>query len=291
MALASFEHSIVLVKPEGCTAEVESSLGPLFGEFGLEAICRHRLTVTGDHIRVAWADLSPVDHPLTHTILDLWFRSRTVELVLLTGHDALAKTGRVKSRLRRRFTQGPFRNVVHTPDTATEFSLQVSAFAAGCPRCTGTVPVPVTDPETVPPAFPGGTLLSSHLRTRAAVAPLLTRWWHDPASCFWQPRPLRPGPAAQGAASHAACLERSPHDLSYDNLIAALMNAVPGLDLPAACRVVISALHFRGAPVAYGTAEEMAACRRSLAAQGVMVSVQDTAAPGAQRPAYAGMVE
>jgi nucleoside diphosphate kinase len=265
------EQALLLIKPEGVGQGLAAEAAAAVESAGLRVACLHRAVVTTDQVTRGWADLRRTDHPLEHLILDLWFVGREVELLPVVGVGAIRAVHAVKARLRRGRAVGAFRNMVHTTDNELDYSLQLGALAGPCRRCLDTVPLRFAGPDSVPQAFPGGSLLPVHLRDRSALEPFVRPWWNDPASCFWRARPPEPYrlPAAPGAPLDAACLTYSPHHLSYDNLVAALLAELPGLDLPAACRMVFSAMHFGQSPLLLGGRSEVAAASRALRARGL----------------------
>ncbi|GAA3062511.1 hypothetical protein GCM10020254_02990 [Streptomyces goshikiensis] len=83
--------------------------------------------------------------------------------------------------------------------------------------------------------------------------------WRDPSSCVWRPTypPLYEAPRrADGPRDHVVCVTRSPNQLSFDNLVAAVMAALPGIDFPQAFEVIFTSLHHAEFPLAAGTLAE-----------------------------------
>ncbi|MFE9561176.1 hypothetical protein ACFYM0_08720 [Streptomyces sp. NPDC006487] len=270
------QHSLFLIKPDGVERNLEQAVVEAAQDAGLTVVCRHRLLLGEEEIVRAWADTRRTEHPLEHLSLDLWYGARPMEMLLVTGPDALTGADRVKSRVRAGYRRGPFTNVLHTPDHLGEFELQLSVFGRGCETCTAVLTTDFGDYSTVPQAYPPGTLLPEEWRDIARLRKLIQPLWDDPDSCFWRPAYPEPFCSEQsvGTADHALYIAASPHQLSFDNLIGAMLTALPGIDFARATELIISALHHRDFTLAVGTAEECGRYRASLMAQGLVTPVR-----------------
>ncbi|MEV6394683.1 nucleoside-diphosphate kinase [Streptomyces sp. NPDC051907] len=281
------QHSLFLIKPDGVERQLQQAVVEAAQEAGLAVVCRHRLRLDEEEVVQAWADTRRTEHPLEHLSLDLWYGGRPMEMLVVRGPEALTQADRVKSRVRAAYRLGPFANVLHTPDHTGEFDLQLSVFGRGCSTCSALVETDFGDYATVPQAYPPGTLLPDAWRDidllRKQVQPL----WDDPSSCFWRPTYPAPyrGETPAGPRDHALYIAASPHQLSFDNLVGALLTALPEIGFSHALELIISALHHRDFTLAVGTAEECERYRGALMAQGLNTPIRTLAQDSLRREA------
>ncbi|MEU6312342.1 nucleoside-diphosphate kinase [Streptomyces sp. NPDC047014] len=281
----SSNHSLFLIKPDGVERQLQQAVVEAAEEAGLTVVCRHRLLLGEEDIVRAWADTRRSDHPLEHLSLDFWYGGRPMEVLLVSGTDALARANRVKSTVRAGYRLGPFANVVHTPDHTGEFDLQLSVFARDCPTCAGTVSTDFGDYADVPQAYPPGTLLPAAWRDIERLRELAQPLWDDPASCFWRPTYPEPYRAdnPQGPQDRALYIAASPHQLSFDNLVGALLTALPGIGFAHALELIVSALHHQDFTLAVGTSAECERYRDALMAQGLNTPIRTLAQDALRR--------
>ncbi|WP_331730171.1 MULTISPECIES: hypothetical protein [unclassified Streptomyces] len=281
----SSNHSLFLIKPDGVERQLQQAVVEAAEEAGLTVVCRHRLLLGEEDIVRAWADTRRTEHPLEHLSLDLWYGGRPMEVLLVTGPDALARARRVKSAVRAGYRLGPFANVLHTPDHTGEFDLQLSVFAGDCATCSQAVSTDFGDYSAVPQAYPPGTLLPEAWRDIERLRELAQPLWDDPTSCFW--RPTYPDPYRaedpQGPQDRALYIAASPHQLSFDNLVGALVTALPGIDFGHALELVISALHHQDFTLAVGTRAECERYRDALMRQGLNTPIRTLAQDAVRR--------
>lgn len=288
------EHSFLLVKPEGVELGLRGYAVPAIEEAGLRVVCTHELKMTKEQVERGWADYRRADHPLQHLIFDLWYAGRAVEVMLVQGSDVMRRLRAVKGALRRRFTLGPFGNMAHTPDTPFEFALQLRTFADGCPRCAAAVAAasvdrPISSLEGVPPVCTVGTLLPQAIRDYDLLAKWVVPLWRDPAGCFWRPGVPRPYSESAETSNHAVCLAVSPHQLSFDNMVGALLHVLPDIEPRTACEMVFTAMHYEEPPLIVGTWSRLDGCRRALEELGLAVVIRKFNAVVPRRAAFDGV--
>ncbi|WP_051927180.1 OB-fold nucleic acid binding domain-containing protein [Streptomyces durhamensis] len=279
------EHSLFLMEPDGVERQLQQAVVEAAQKAGLTVVCRHQLLLGEEDIVQAWADTRRAEHPLEHLFLDLWYGGRPMEVLLVEGPDALARANQVKSAVRAGYRMGPFVNVLHSPDHAGEFDLRLSVFGRGCATCSQAVSADFGDYSAVPQAYPPGTLLPDAWRDIDRLREFAQPLWDDPASCFWRPTYPEPyrGENAVGPQDRALYLSTPPHQLSFDNLVGALVTTLPGIDFAHALELIISALHHRDFTLAVGTPAECERYQASLMAQGLNTPIrtlaQDAVAP------------
>ncbi|MGW6412497.1 nucleoside-diphosphate kinase [Streptomyces vinaceus] len=275
----SSTHSLLLIKPDGVERQLQQAVVEAAEEAGLTVVCQHRLLLGEEEIDRAWADTRRTEHPLEHLSLDFWYGGRPMEVLLVRGPDAFTRANRAKSAVRAGYRLGPFGNVVHAPDHTGEFELQLSVFAGDCPTCAGTLSTDFGDYADVPQAYPPGALLPEAWRDIERLRELAQPMWEDPASCFWRPTYPEPYRAQDpaGARDHAVYIAASPNQLSFDNLVGALLTALPGIKFPHALELIVSALHHQDFTLAVGTLAECERYRDALMAQGLNTPIRTLA--------------
>lgn len=254
------QHSLILVKPDGVARRLQQFVVETIHRAGLTVVCRHPVLLDTDDIERAFADMRRSDNPLEHLTLDLWYAHQPMEVIVVRGENVESRVSDVKRRIRAAYRLGAWANVVHGPDHAEEFALQLSVLGGDCPDCRKLSGADrFGDYSTVTQAYPPGVLLPEAWRDPAALRAVVEPLWRDPLSCVWRPTypPLYSEPEpATGPRDHVVCITRSPNQLSFDNLVAALMLAMPGMSFRHAFESIFSALHHAEFPLAAGTLEE-----------------------------------
>ncbi|MFD3723311.1 hypothetical protein [Streptomyces sp. NPDC058674] len=263
------QHSLLLIKPDGVSRRLQPYVLDTVREAGLTVLCHHRLLLDEDDIRRAFADMRRDENPLEHLTLDLWYAHRPMEVIVVRGGDDTVETAAaVKRKARAAYRLGVWANVVHTPDHWEEFALQLSVFGQHCPDCRALLAgTDFGDYEDVAQAYPPGISLPPRWRDPEALRAVVEPMWRDRSSCVWRPTypPLYEAPRrADGPRGHVVCVTRSPNQLSFDNLVAAVMAALPGIDFPQAFEVVFTSLHHAEFPLAAGTLAECQGYAASL---------------------------
>ncbi|MEU8587413.1 hypothetical protein AB0C59_10470 [Streptomyces sp. NPDC048664] len=266
--LPGSQQSLLLIKPDGVSRRLQPFILDAVRDAGLTVLCHHRILLDEDDIRRAFADMRRGENPLEHLTLDLWYAHRPMEVIVVSGGgDTVETAAAVKRKARAAYRLGVWANVVHTPDHWEEFALQLSVFGQGCADCRALLGgTDFGDYEDVAQAYPPGILLPPRWRDPQALRAVVEPMWGDASSCVWRPTypPLYEAPhRADAPREHVVCVTRSPNQLSFDNLVAAVMAALPGMDFPQAFEVIFSSLHHAEFPLAAGTAAE---CEKYAAA-------------------------
>ncbi|MBB5800266.1 nucleoside diphosphate kinase [Saccharothrix ecbatanensis] len=270
-------QSYLLIKPEAIECGLRSEIYESVKDAGLNVVCQHEFIAQPRHFELGWSDLRKDLHPLEHVVFELWFAGKPVELLLVeTEHHAHQAALLAKARIRNDYSRGAFRNMVHAPDSDFEFRLQLGGFDTGCPRCSAAATRITSDHDT-PQAFSGGTLLPEELRNPDVIMEHVAPIWNDPQSYFWSlgtPEPWQvSGP---GERAYSTYLRYSPYDLSYDNLVGALLDSFPGMTFGRASELLFSAMNRSDVAIATGTRTDVTLAQRSLMRQGLNLAVRPT---------------
>lgn len=250
--------SALLVKPDCIALGLQTDVREEIERSGLKILCEHEVHLTSADISTLWKEYDPVDHPLTVGLLRRYLCSAPSRLLVVEGKDPLSSGRQAKRQVRRRWAQGVFANVLHSPETEEEMQRQRVLFSPYCDRLpTGGAPLPAPAVRKAP---------SDAFADLEDLAAQLEDAWRVLQTPHSPPTPYVLDDAVGTAEVHLGVDSQN----SVDSAVAAVWHACPGLSLPEAIVLTLHAGRHGGMVLATGSAERVQACWQALRDRGIV---------------------
>lgn len=268
-AVPDDNYSLLLLKPDCIARGLQHEVLQEIAEVGLRVYCQHARLLDRELIPKIWYQIPVHKYVIKHLLLELYLGDQPVEYFVCEGKSAIHKTLLAKRRLRSRFASGPVCNVVHTPDSTSEFMNQISVLTQGCERCCSVIQVTKDDQRKSQWEHQGLVLLPPYILYGSSIRKIMETLWNDTSSVLWKWKQVEPIIIPTLEKSLGSLFIHGDDDISLDNAVAAIFDVLEGIDLKRAIELVLLVCHTNDVEVARCSWQEAKYLRQRLISTGI----------------------